>query len=322
MMDFVRWHNCTSMAQMMCYIEMNCIVFSKFTRIFSWVVRVKFGAWRLCNRWHLLKCGGIRQTCETHYFMIVQNPSDLAGLIKIGNVVGHTIVHMAAQIRPGMTTAELDDIGQRYLTQHGAVSAPIKDYKYPAATCISINDEAAHAIASPDRVIQAGDLVNIDVSAILDGYYGDSGASFPVPPVSDEVARLCDYTKRALKAAINAVRAGEPLWVIGKAAEDVAKSGGYQIIRDLGGHGVGRKLHEPPHSIPHYYTKRARQKLKAGQVLTIEPFLTRGSGKIETMPDKWTLKTVDGKLSAQYEHTVVITEGEPILTTKVDGVTW
>lgn len=254
--------------------------------------------------------------------MIVKNPEELAKLIKIGNIVGNTIVHMASQMKPGMSTAELDDIGARYLRKHGAQSAPIKDYKYPAATCISINDEAAHAIATPERIIQPGDLVNIDVSAELDGYYGDSGASFPVPPVTDEVQRLCEYTRRALHAAIGAVRPNEPLWVIGKAVEKVAKEGGYHIIRDLGGHGVGRKLHEPPHNIPHHFTQRARQKIALGQVITIEPFLTLGNGEIKTLPDKWTLKTVDGALSAQYEHTVVVMGGTPILTTRVDGVTW
>ncbi|MEO1665873.1 MAG: type I methionyl aminopeptidase [Chloroflexota bacterium] len=256
------------------------------------------------------------------YIMNITSPQDLAGLIAVGDVVGRTIVHMARHMEPGMTTAELDAIGADFLAEHGAESAPVKTYQYPAATCISINDEAAHAIASPDRVIRPGDLVNIDVSAVKDGYYGDSGASFPVPPVSDEVQRLCDYTKRALQAALDAVKAGENLWVIGKAAEKVAKEGGYTIIKQLGGHGIGRKLHEPPHSIPHYYTKRARGKLTNGQVLTIEPFLNTGKGKIYTAEDGWTLITTDGSLSAQYEHTVVITEGKPVLTTRVEGVTW
>jgi methionyl aminopeptidase len=254
--------------------------------------------------------------------MIISSPQDLAGLIAIGDIVGKTIVHMSQQMEIGMTTAELDAVGAAFLAQHGAESAPVKTYKYPAATCISINDEAAHAIASANRVIKAGDLVNIDVSAVKDGYYGDSGASFPVPPISDEVQRLCDHTKRALQAAIDAVKANENLWVIGKAAEKVAKEGGYKIIQQLGGHGIGKKLHEPPHSIPHYYTKRARQKLKAGQVLTIEPFLNTGKGKIYTADDGWTLLTTDGSISAQYEHTVVITEGKPVLTTRVEGVTW
>lgn len=254
--------------------------------------------------------------------MIVKKPEDIAGLMKVGNLVGRTIVHMAKKMKPGMTTAELDAIGAKFLKKHGAVSAPIKEYKYPATTCISINDEAAHAIASPDRIIQAGDLVNIDVSAFLDGYIGDSGASFPVPPVSEEVQRLCDYTKRALSASLSMVRAGEPLWVIGKAAEAVAKEGGYTIIRELGGHGVGTKLHEPPHSVPHYFTKRARQKLKNGQVMTVEPFLNTGAGEIYTADDGWALITTDGSISAQYEHTIIVTDGAPILTTRAEGVDW
>lgn len=254
--------------------------------------------------------------------MVVNSPQDLQGLLKVGNIVGRTIVHMARAMKPGMTTAELDEIGAKFLNAQGAQSAPQKTYDYPAVTCISINDEAAHAIASPNRVIKPGDLVNIDVSAVLDGYYGDSGASFPVPPVSDDVQRLCDYTKRALQASIQAVRAGERLWAIGRAAEQVAKEGGYTIIKELGGHGIGRKLHEPPHSIPHYFTKRARQKLTAGQVLTIEPFLNTGKGKIYKADDGWTLMTTDGSLSAQYEHTVIITDNVPILTTRAEGVDW
>lgn len=261
--------------------------------------------------------------------MEIKKPEDLTGLLAIGKIVGMTIVHMANEMQPGMTTKQLDDIGAEFLTKHGARSAPQLTYKYPAATCISINNEAAHAIASPDRIIQAGDLVNIDVSAELNGYIGDSGASFPVPPVTDEIQRLCDYTKKALTAGINAARAGEYLWEIGKAVNKVADEGGYNIIRDLGGHGVGRKLHEPPNSIPHFYDprdkraiRRAKKKLKVGQVMTIEPFLTLGDGTIYTADDQWTLITTDGALSAQYEHTVVITDGAPILTTKTDGVDW
>jgi methionyl aminopeptidase len=254
--------------------------------------------------------------------MVVKSPQELAGLFKVGKVVGESIVHMARQMRPGMTTAELDAIGAAYLKSKGAHSAPQVTYKYPSATCISINEQAAHAIASAQRVIQPGDLVNIDVSAELGGFFADSGASFPVPPVKPEIEKLCRYTKKALRAAIKAVRAGEPLLAIGRAVEPIAKEGGYKIIQDLGGHGIGRKLHEPPHSIPHYLNKRARLKLQSGLVLTIEPFLTAGQGKIYTAEDGWTLITTDGALSAQYEHTLVITDGEPVLITMADGVDW
>jgi methionyl aminopeptidase len=251
--------------------------------------------------------------------MMIKSPADLNGLIKIGQIVGETLLHMAEQLQPGMTTADLDQIGAVYLAKRGAKSAPIHDYRFPAHTCISINDEAAHGIATAQRVIQAGDLVNIDVSAVYDGYYADTGASYPVPPVRPEVERLCQYTRRALVEALAVVRDGAPLNVVGRAVDDVAKAGGYSIIRDLGGHGIGRKLHEPPHSIPHFFRPSLKDKLVMGQVLTVEPFLCVGKGRVKTDADGWTLRTVDKTLAAQYEHTIIITEGQPILTTKVSG---
>jgi methionyl aminopeptidase len=135
--------------------------------------------------------------------------------------------------------------------------------------------------------------------------------------VSIEKQRICDFTMQALEQAIDAARGGRPINVIGKAAEAVARKGGYKIIRELGGHGVGRKLHEPPHRVPHYFEPRARQTLEPGLVLTLEPFLCAGKGKIQTEADGWTLTTIDGSLAAQYEHTVVITEDRPILVTAV-----
>lgn len=249
--------------------------------------------------------------------MSITGPDDLAGLLKIGRIVGLTIQTMADAMKPGMTTAELDAIGAEFLAKNGARSAPQMTYNFPAVTCISINDAVAHGIPSPDRVIQPGDLVNIDVSAEMNGFIADSGASFPVPPVSDDIQRLCDHGQEALEAALSAVRAGQPINVIGGAVEEVAKRGGYRIIRELGGHGVGRKLHEPPHNIPNFYKKNARKKLKAGMVITVEPFLSTGRGKIYTDDDGWTLRTIDGALAAQYEHTIVITDGDPIRVTAV-----
>ena len=248
--------------------------------------------------------------------MSIENEGDIVALLKIGRIVGLTLQHMAEALRPGMTTGELDKIGADFLAEHGAQSAPILTYKFPGHTCISINDEAAHGIPG-SRVIQEGDLVNIDVSAELDGYYADTGSSFAMPPVTAEKQRLLDTTQRALQAAIGAARAGERINAIGKAVEKVATPAGYRIIRELGGHGVGRGLHEPPHAVPHYYNKRARQKLKEGMVMTLEPFLTTGAIHVKTEPDGWTLKTTDGSLSAQFEHTVIITKDEPILVTAV-----
>lgn len=248
--------------------------------------------------------------------MSIENEQDIVNLLKIGRIVGLTVQHMGAALQVGMTTAELDAIGAAFLAEHGARSAPILTYKFPGHTCISINDEAAHGIPG-DKVIQAGDLVNIDVSAELDGYYADTGSSFAMSPVTPEKQHLLDTTRQALQAAIGVARAGQPLNAIGKAVESVAKPAGYRIIRELGGHGVGRGLHEPPHAVPHYYNRRARQKLKEGMVLTLEPFLTTGAIHVKTQPDGWTLKTTDGSLAAQFEHTVIITKDAPILVTAV-----
>lgn len=246
--------------------------------------------------------------------MSIDSPSDVEGLMKAGRVVALAIKAMREAIVPGITTKELDDIAAAVLREHGARSAPQVTYKYPGVTCISVNDEVAHGIPG-DRVIQAGDLVNVDVSVELDGYFADSGYSQPVPPVSEEIEKLVAVGKEALNLAINAVTAGQPLSIIGKVVQDYATKQGYSIIRELGGHGIGRKLHEEPRNIPHHYVRAARQPLKDGMVITLEPFLTPGNGRIYTMPDKWTLKTQDGTLGVQYEHTVIITKGRPILVT-------
>jgi methionyl aminopeptidase len=249
--------------------------------------------------------------------MIVRNNEDLSGLMRIGQICGLTLQHMLAHVQPGISTKELDNIGAEFLKRHNAVSAPITAYKYPGWTCISINDEAAHGIPS-SRVIQAGDMVNIDVSAVLENYWGDTGASIVVPPIKPEYERLCGFTIEALYAGIKQARANQPLNAIGKAIQGVAQKGGYRLIRELGGHGVGRHIHEKP-NVPNHFNPRARTALTEGMVITIEPFLNLGRGHIITDRDGWTLRTPDKSISAQYEHTVIIAGDEPILITKVDG---
>ncbi len=248
--------------------------------------------------------------------MSIDNDKDLLGLMTIGRIVGLTIQHMTAHLQPGMTTAELDQIGAAFLTAQGARSAPILAYKFPGHTCISINDEAAHGIPG-ERVIQPADLVNIDVSAEKNGYWADSGMSIPVPPTTPEKQHLVDSTRHALEIAIENAVAGNPINAIGRAVEQYATAQGYKVIQELGGHGVGRHIHEKP-SVPHHYNRRANQKLTEGLVITLEPFLTLKDRHVKTMPDGWTLKTVKGSLSAQFEHTVVVTSGRPILVTQVN----
>jgi methionyl aminopeptidase len=247
--------------------------------------------------------------------MTVKSSKELATLLKIGKIVAETMETMGAAIRPGMTTAELDAIGARLLEKYKARSAPILFYNFPGATCISINEEVAHGVPGA-RVIQPGDLVNIDVCAVLDGIIADTGGTYPVAPVSADDQRLCDATRRGLKMGVGAVRDGLKVNAVGRAVETEANKYGYRIIRELSGHGVGRTIHEKP-SVPNYFTARAKERMTDGMVFTIEPFFTTGDGKVSTRDgDKWTLRTAPGVRTAQYEHTVV-TKGEPVLVTKL-----
>ncbi len=245
--------------------------------------------------------------------MTIGSDDDLTGLKEIGRIVRECLMEMARQVRAGVATAELDEIGGRFLAARGARSAPRLAYNFPGHTCISVNDEAAHGIPGT-RVLRNGDLVNVDVSAELNGYWADTGSSFPVGPVAAKVERLCGFTKTALRKAIYSARASRPINAIGRAVEREATRGGYNVIPDLAGHGVGRGIHEPP-TVANVYVAGNRKRLNEGLVITIEPFLTEGAGTIVQADDGWTLKTADGALSAQYEHTLVITKGHPIVVT-------
>jgi methionyl aminopeptidase len=246
--------------------------------------------------------------------MTIDHERDIEALRVIGQIVARCLRHMAQAMRPGMTTAELDEIGARFLTEHGATSAPQATYDFPGATCISVNEEVAHGIPG-DRKLECGDLVNIDVSAELDGYWADTGGSFPIGEIPQQLAHLCETTKRALNAAMRNATAGKPLRGIGKAIEKQARSAGFSVVRNLCSHGVGRALHEDPEYIPGYDDPKERRTLRYGQVITIEPFLTTGDSWVETADDGWTLYNRKGSRSAQYEHTLVITNGRPLIMT-------
>ncbi len=245
--------------------------------------------------------------------MTIESENELRRLIRIGQICALTLEHMLAHVEPGMTTAQLDAIGAAFLKRHGARSAPILAYRFPGHTCISLNDEAAHGIPGR-RVIQPGDVINIDVSAELEGFWADTGASALVPPCKPEHERLLNAARSARDKAIAAAREGRPINVIGRAVEKVAREAGFNVILELNGHGVGRNIHEPP-AVHNFYLKRARQKLAPGMVITIEPFLTPGVGHVYTARDGWTLRTRDGAITAQYEHTVVIDGDQPIIVT-------
>lgn len=251
--------------------------------------------------------------------MTIDSPAQLEALQRIGTIVANTVQEMAHHLEPGISTLEVDQIGERYLEEHGALSAPRSVYKFPGATCISVNYEVAHGIPSP-RKLEHGDVVNIDVSASLDGYYGDTGASFPVGEASDEVLALCAAGKAACRAGVRAVKTKRRLARLGRAMEQEAKRHGYRVIRDLTGHGIGRALHEEPKNVRSYYDPSDTRRLAEGMVFTLEPMLSRTADASRQMPDGWTLETVDRSLVVQYEHTLVATRRGAIVLTKPGAI--
>lgn len=246
--------------------------------------------------------------------MTIENDEDLTALKRIGRVVARTLQTMGKALEPGMTTRELDEIGRSLLEREGARPAPALTYGFPGATCISVFPDVAHGIPG-DRALKAGDLVNVDVSAELDGYFADTGASFAMPPVSPRIARLARDGKRALWSGIRSVRAGAKLGDIGNAVQAFADRHGYSLIRNLASHGVGRGLHEDPKEIPTWRDASERRSIPEGLVFTIEPFLSLGSRWAVEGGDEWTLRTDTGRPTVQYEHTLTATRNGAIVLT-------
>jgi methionyl aminopeptidase len=246
--------------------------------------------------------------------LTIESQEDVDALKRVGRVVSLTLQAMLDAARPGMTTGELDRLGERLLADHGARSAPRLTYDFPGATCISLNEQAAHGIPG-GRVIRAGDVLNVDVSAELDGYFADTGGTVVVPPATPQKTRLCHAARLALGEAMKVARAGRPISGIGAAIERTAKAYGFRVIENLASHGVGRALHEEPEHIPGYFDPSDRRLLREGMVITIEPFLSTKSRIVAEAADGWTLEGVKGNLSAQYEHTMIITAGAPIVVT-------
>lgn len=248
--------------------------------------------------------------------MTITTEEELARLKAIGSIVARAMEAMVAALHPGVTTQELDDIGRRYLDAHGARSAPEVTYEFPGATCISVNEEVAHGIPG-DRVIQAGDLVNIDVSAEKDGIFADTGASFVVPPIPDVLAKLTRDGRKAMWTGIRAVQPGRPLADIGNAIGKFAKSNGYTLITNLASHGIGYGLHDEPDSIPTWPDRSERRRITDGLVFTVEPFLSRGARQAldSDLDDGWTLVGHPPAPTVQYEHTIVATRRGPVVVT-------
>ena len=246
--------------------------------------------------------------------MSIKSYKDLLALKEVGRIVRMALEAMAARVRAGVTTAELADVGGKVMRENGARSAPRMVYGFPGDVLISLNDEAVHGVPSRSRKVYAGDLVKLDVTFEKNGYMADAATTVPVEPVSDEARRLVACAERAFQKAMKVARANHRVTEIGRAVEQEVRRSGFRVIRELGGHGIGRTIHEEP-SVPNFNDPSVKQRLTAGLVITVEPIIASGCGTPVDGGDGWTVKTADGSLSAHYEHTIVITEGAPILLT-------
>jgi methionyl aminopeptidase len=246
--------------------------------------------------------------------MTADSQKDIEYLKAIGRICAETLRKMMNATRAGMTTRELDEIGRAFLEAEGARSAPQLTYNYPTATCISVSPVIAHGIPD-EHVLREGELIHIDVSAELEGYYADTGASLVVSKRDRNLDKLLEATRATLSKALRAAKAGNPLNGIGRTVQAEARKRGYNVIYDLTGHGIGRRLHENPKEILNFYNPNDKRTLTDGLVLAVEPFLTTGVGRTVQENDGWSIRTMDRAIAAQFEHTIVVTKNEPIILT-------
>lgn len=249
--------------------------------------------------------------------MIVLKTTRELSLMKEACVISAGALKAAgAAVEPGVSTEEINRIAHNFITKNGAIPS-FKGYNgYPAATCISINDEVIHGIPSKKRIIKAGDIVSIDVGATLNGYVGDNAATFAAGDISPEAQRLCDTTRESLYEGIKAAVAGGRIGDIGSTIQRYCEERGFSVVREFTGHGVGKQMHEDP-SVPNFGTPGRGVRLLPGMTIAIEPMINMGGAGIRQLPDGWTIKTKDGSLSAHFEHTVAITADGPVILTKI-----
>lgn len=245
----------------------------------------------------------------------LKNQHQIRKLREAGRLVARAFEMIEPYVRPGVTTRELDQLVEAFIRAHGAEPS-FKGYNgFPGSICVAVNDVVVHGIPDDDTVLQEGDIIAIDIGAKLDGWHGDATVTFAVGEIDDESRRLMEVCKASLDAGIERSRAGNHLSDISAAVQEVVERAGFNVVRDLFAHGVGRNLHEAP-SFPHYGPPGRGPKLQPGMVFTIEPMIVAGRKEVDLLPDGWTIKTVDGKRSAQYEHTIAVTSNGPLILTQ------
>lgn len=252
--------------------------------------------------------------------MSITKESELAGMQKASEAVAYTLKEMRNYAGPGITTKQVDDYGAALLSGFGAKSAPYLTYGFPGHTCISVNHEFCHGVPSQNLVLKEGDLVNIDVSAELNGFWSDNGASFVVGKDVYGHQKLIDASKQILHKAIYTIQGGLRISDLGHLIETEAKKRGYTVIKNLTGHGIGRSLHEEPHEIANYRDRFNLARFRKNSVVAIETFISTASTYAETLEDGWTMVGNNGGFVTQHEHTIVVTGGKPIILTEMNGI--
>lgn len=252
--------------------------------------------------------------------MSITNESEFIGMQKVSEAVAYTLREMVNYTKPGMSTKEIDDYGAKVLSDFGAKSAPFLTYGFPGWTCISVDNEFCHGIPSEKRILKEGDLINIDVSAELNGFWADNGSSFVIGEDINGHHKLVNASRKILEKAINNIKGGVKISDIGFLMETEAKKNGFKVIKNLGGHGVGRSLHEQPDELMNYKNRFDTRRFKKNSVVAIETFISTDSNIAVELNDGWTMVGNKGGYMAQHEHTILITDGKPIILTEMNGI--
>ncbi len=252
--------------------------------------------------------------------MSITNENELTGMQQASAAVAKTLKAMCDYAKVGMSTKELDEYGAKILAEYGAKSAPALTYNFPGWTCISVDNEFCHGIPSADRLLQEGDLINIDVSAELNGFWADNGASFVIGQDVHNHQKLVDASKEILQKTIKNIRGGVKIADIGQIMETEAKKRGYKVIKNLGGHGIGRSLHEEPDELLNFRNKSDQRRFRKNSIVAIETFISTTSTYATELSDGWTMVGDKGGYMAQHEHTILITDGAPVILTAENGI--
>ena len=249
--------------------------------------------------------------------VFLRGKEEIEAIRAAARLVARTLAMLGSEVRPGVSTASLDQLAEAFIRDHGGRPA-FKGYRgFPASICASIDDEVVHGIPGP-RSLEEGDIIGIDVGVEMDGFYGDSAITFPVGRVSDEATRLLQVTREALERGVVQAKAGNRVGDISHAVQSFVEAQGFSVVRSLVGHGIGRQMHEEP-QVPNYGTPERDPRLMAGQVVAIEPMVNAGVTEVVTQPDGWTVVTKDGRLSAHFEHTVAVGQGGPDILSRVEA---